>query len=315
MLAIAKIDIKMYFCIFILRKCNAMLDDLYIFVVVTEVGSLTKAADKLNMTAATVSRRITHLEEALGQKLLHRAPRGLTLTRDGELYYQQFSHRLIDVKDQLNEINQQQNDVSGRLRILIPSNFATGPLQEYWQIFLEQYPQIQLRVDANNAIDDFHHLKADLAIRIGKMPDSNLLQKRLGSVKTILVAKPGCWSISSLEALSNVPIVTPDVLTKWTLKRQSGEVHTLNVPPQFSTNDLAVSKSMIKSGKTIGLLPMSEVHQDIENNLLEQLLPEWNGPIRVIYLVWPNRHSLSIRAKLFIECLTNYLHKQPWFEA
>lgn len=290
-----------------------MLDDLRLFVITVEAGSLTAAAARLATTVATVSRRLSALEQQLGRKLVHRSPRGLALTRDGEAYFNECSEWIRVLEDKLTELDASLNSLAGRLRVLVPTNLATGPLAEFWPRFIRSYPQIQLRVDASNDFVDMRQTQADVAIRIGVLEDSTLIQKRIGTIATLLIGAGGKWLPGSVEELEHIPSVASDPLTHWQLRHAGGEHRTLAKLHNYTTNNLALVTSMVKSGEAISLVPESEVYQDIQAGELVNLLPEWRGQDRPVYLVWPERKSVSVRMQAFTGALVQYLAQQPWF--
>lgn len=167
-----------------------MLDDIALFIHIVQQGGLSAAARHLDLPAATVTRRLQKLEQELGSQLLHRSARQCQLTQEGEVYYQAYA----DLVEQFNQARQQLSrdlrQLSGRLKVLAPSNISNGILKPMWISFCREYPEIQLELVLSNQLQDMISLKADLALRIGPQPDSLLYQKRLGAVGTVLVAAP-----------------------------------------------------------------------------------------------------------------------------
>ncbi|MCW4630341.1 MULTISPECIES: LysR family transcriptional regulator [Marinomonas] len=161
-----------------------MLDDLKIFITAANKNSLTAAAQHLDMTIATVSRRISALEQKLGCELLHRSTKGLTLTPIGESYYQECAE-FIDALDQrISNLDQTLNSLKGDLKILAPVNLGSGPLDEFWRDFVQQHPEIELNIELSNTVQDIRDTRADIALRSGQQPSSSLIQKRIGHIES-----------------------------------------------------------------------------------------------------------------------------------
>lgn len=290
-----------------------MLDELRLFITTVEAGSLTAAADRLATTVATVSRRLSALERRLGRRLVHRSTRGLTLTRDGEAYFNECAALVRGLEDKLTELGMSLNSLEGSLRVLVPGNLAAGPLAPFWPQFIRAYPQIRLRVDASNEMVDLWQAQADVAIRIGAMEDSTLIQRRIGTIGTLLIGAGEKWRPDTLEELADIPSVATDVLADWRLRHQNGERRTLARTHRYTTDNLALVTSMVKSGEAIALVPESEVYDELHRGTLVRLLPQWRGQDRPVYLVRPERKSESLRIRAFTEALTAFLAEQPWF--
>ncbi|WP_409418854.1 LysR family transcriptional regulator [Marinomonas sp. RS-M-Aa-14] len=292
-----------------------MLDDLKIFITAANKNSLTAAAQHLDMTIATVSRRISALEQKLGCELLHRSTKGLTLTPIGESYYQECAE-FIDALDQrISNLDQTLNSLKGDLKILAPVNLGSGPLDEFWRDFVQQHPEIELNIELSNTVQDIRDTRADIALRSGQQPSSSLIQKRIGHIEPILVASPKVSFLlpSSIDALQQSPSIASNMFSDWLLMNRQGENYPMKKEHQHISNDMNITLNLAKAGAGIALMPMSMVHGALATGELIRVLPEWRGQNREIFLVWPYRRSLSARAKLLRDELTQYLHQQSWF--
>ncbi|WP_137168869.1 LysR family transcriptional regulator [Marinomonas sp. FW-1] len=292
-----------------------MLDDLKIFITAANKNSLTAAAQHLDMTIATVSRRISALEQKLGCELLHRSTKGLTLTPVGESYYEECAE-FIDALDQrISNLDQTLNSLKGDLKILAPVNLGSGPLDAFWKNFVQQYPEIELNIELSNALQDIRDTRADIALRSGNQTSSSLIQKKLGHIIPILVASPkASFPLpKTIEDLQQVPSIASKMFADWLLTNNQGELHSLNKEHRHLSNDMTITLNLTKAGAGIALMPMSMVMSALETGELVRVLPEWRGQNREIFLVWPYRRSLSARAKLLRDELTQYLHQQTWF--
>ncbi|MBV1789039.1 LysR family transcriptional regulator [Marinobacterium sp. D7] len=293
-----------------------MLNELKLFVITVEEGSLTAAAERLSTTVATVSRRINALEEHLGCKLLHRSPRGLTLTREGQIYFDECAEFVHSLDQRLDNLNATLNSLAGPLKILAPTNFAVGPLDQFWEAFIQRYPQIEVSIELSNDVVDMLHAQADIAIRIGPQPSSSLIQKKLGYVRTILVASPDLLAKTtppaSVDDLRHYPSVSSHLLGQWELSNRLNDKVSIQKQHQYVSTDLQMMINIVKSQGGIALMPISTVYRELELQQLVRVLPDWEGQERHLYLVWPNRRALSVRAKTFASLLEEYLRQQEW---
>lgn len=295
-----------------------MLDELRLFVIAVEAGSLTATAGRLNTTVATVSRRLTALEEHLGCKLMHRSPRGLILTQEGQVYFNECAEFIHSLDQRLDNLNDTLNSLSGPLRVLAPSNLAVGQLAGFWSTFLDRYPDVELKVEISNEVVDLKLAQADLAVRVGQQQDSSLIQKRLGHVSTVLVAAPELVRDIGVPQhpaeLDGYPSVATTILNHWELLSRTGERHTCRLAHKYLVNDISLARILVSAGAGISLLPMSETAAEIDAGRLVRLLPEWEGQRRHFYLVWPYRRALSVRARAFVSELAGFLQAQAWFD-
>lgn len=296
-----------------------MLDELQLFVVAVEEGSLTAAAGRMGVTVATASRRITALETHLGCRLLHRSPRGLSLTREGQAYFDECAEYVRSLQHRLENLNSTLNSLAGPLRVLAPTNFAVGPLDDFWTRFVSLYPEVELSVDVSNEFVDLRHAQADLAIRVGPMPDSSLIQKRLGYIPTLLVAGSTAFADrrapETIDDLGDYPTVASRMIAHWELTNTEGEQASVRERHKYVANDLDMVTRLVKAGTGIALLPLSHVAGDLECGQLVRVLPQWSGQRRAVHLIWPYRRALSARAKVFVALLEEFLATKGWFES
>lgn len=291
-----------------------MLDNLKIFINAADQKSLTNAAQALGMTVATVSRRVNELERQLGCELFHRSSKGLTLTPAGLSYYRECAEFIGALDRRLDNLDQAINSPSGELKVMAPTNLGSGPLDVFWQEFVSSHPDIALRVRLGDPTEDVISSQSDIALRSGPQTNSSLIQKLVGTIPLVLVtAKAAAGKLpTTIDSLGASPSIAAEMFSDWILQRDG---QTIEIPRQHRhiSNDLQVTLNLVKAGAGIALLPMSMVHESLEGGGLVRVLPQWQGPQRNIYLVWPYQRTLSIRAKIFKDELVRFLHRQPWF--
>ncbi|MCG8383744.1 MAG: LysR family transcriptional regulator [Gammaproteobacteria bacterium] len=291
-----------------------MYDDIALFIEIVRNNSLSLTASSLDIPVATVSRRLKKLESQIGVRLIHRSARQFVLTQEGQAYYHSYAGLFAELEQIQKNLSIETHELKGKLRILAPTNISTGLLQAMWLNFIQQYPDIQLEVILNNSFDDIYLKKADLAIRIGPQTDSSLQQKRLSSIATIFVASPNYIDQfncpEEIDDLSKHRLIGVTALSNWQLKHQeTGQEKVFR--PYYSTmvNDLSFARQLVCGGAGIALLPVSEAQKALEQRELVHLLPEWQGPERDVYIVWPSGKLLSARAKCFRDFIVDHFEK------
>lgn len=287
-----------------------MYDDVVLFVHIVQQQGLALAAHKLELPAATVTRRLQRLEASIGRQLIHRSARQFVLTPEGESYYEAYAGLVEQLEQTQQQLSFELKALSGPLKVLAPTNVSTGLLRPMWSGFIKAYPDIKLELKLSNTVEDMLSSGADLALRIGPQESSLLYQKRLGSLRTVLVASPKYLALNNVpktvEELEEHRLIGTNTLSVWSmLNNESFKRYELR--PRFSTlvNDVKLVTQLVCDDLGVSLLPNSEVNHLIKNGRLIQILTAWQGPNRDLYTVWPSGKLLSARAK----CLSEYMHE------
>ena len=170
---------------------NVEPNDLLLFARVVDEHSFTRAAERLGLPKSTVSRRVSALEAQLGERLLLRTTRQLTLTDFGHSVLEH-AHQIASEVDAASLLAQhRQVQPSGRLRVSMPADFATNVLAPMLATFVQKYPAISLELDLTPRRVDLIGENFDVAIRMGDLPDdSTLAARRLATFTAGLYASP-----------------------------------------------------------------------------------------------------------------------------
>ncbi|MFT6787124.1 MAG: LysR family transcriptional regulator AphB [Pseudoalteromonas rhizosphaerae] len=286
-----------------------MLDDIVLFVHIVQQGGLSQAGEYLSLPAATVTRRLQRLESRLGQKLLHRSARQCTLTQQGQVYYQSYANLVEQFEQTRYQLNQQKEQLSGKLKVLAPLNICHGFLKPMWLSFCKKYPDIQLELILSNQLDDIIKNQADLALRIGPQADSLLQQKKLAEADSILVASPeyltNAAKLVEPNDLKHHRLIGTTLRNKWLLTNtQSCATYTHMCRFKSIYNDTGFVKYQVADHQGIGLLPRFEIINELQTKELVRVLPLWQSLPREIYAIWPSGRLLSKKAV----CLRDYMH-------
>jgi DNA-binding transcriptional LysR family regulator len=161
-----------------------------VFVAVVEQGGFSPAARALGISKSAVSKRINLLEQNLGVKLLHRTTRKLSLTEAGEHFFEHAAIANNAAKDAQDAVAQLQGEPQGRLRINTPMSFGRLHISPLIPVFLKRYPKITIDMVMDDKVIDIVGGGFDIAIRSGKLPDSNLIARKLAPLKSVLCASP-----------------------------------------------------------------------------------------------------------------------------
>lgn len=170
-----------------------MLDAVHTFVQVVDQGSFTRAANALHSNRPSVTKAVQRLELELGIRLLHRTTRKLSLTAEGEEFYERCQHLLREVADTF-DLFSPTRPAKGRLRIDLPSALAKSIIIPSLPVFRRDYPCIDIILRCSDRPVDLVEEGADCAVRLGQLEDSSLVARRIGAIPMVTCAAPAYLS-------------------------------------------------------------------------------------------------------------------------
>ncbi|MCL1143742.1 LysR family transcriptional regulator [Shewanella gaetbuli] len=284
------------------------INDLELFILVAEQGSFAKAAESLNTRRALVSRRIAELEKQLGAPLFTRTTRAMSLTPSGELYLEQISPLLKQLKNAAMVFKNRYNEVQGSIRVgLLP--FVDKILDHKIASFVHTYPQVKLDIEVvSGGYKDISRLELDLVIDINHIQDNQFVAKKLLSFERKIYASPGYLEKSSvIENLNDLQYqsllgfrgTSGLVEEKWRFQQ-----NTISANHKVVCSDYNSLYNLCLGGAGITLLPQVIAQEAVENNQLINVLPELSAGFTDLTLIYPVDHAFSSAAKVFVEHLT-----------
>lgn len=164
--------------------------EMMVFVRVVEAGSFSEAARLMLMTPSTVSKLIARLEARLGVRLIERSTRRLALTSEGQFYYERSQMLLGQLDETEQQIAQGGAEAEGVVRVTSSVSFGTTALEPVLPAFLAAYPKVVVDLSLSDDLVDLYLDRTDVAIRVGKLADSNLMARKIGVTKRRIVASP-----------------------------------------------------------------------------------------------------------------------------
>ena len=291
------------------------LREMAMFVEVARLMSFKRAAESLQMPNSTLSRRIADLERAVGVRLLNRTTRSIELTEAGATYYERCRDIVEAARIAHEKLGELVDQPRGRLRISTTTEFARlyfGPLVAD---YVRHYPDVTLEIDLNPNRVDLIAQNYDLALRVGRQPDSGLISRYLGILRTTLFASPSLLAEAGHplrpEDLANYPVIRnmnapqPDI---WTLTSES---ETVEVPVRgaISVNNFGFMRQLALEGMGIVTLHEPMVMTDVKAGRLKRVLPDWIVREAPVYALMPSR-LLPAKTRLFLEMLSQRVAPQ-----
>lgn len=282
------------------------LNDIRLFVAVVQSGSLTQAAEFLNLPKSHLSRHLTQLETTLGTTLMDRGRRGVVLNELGERFYHNAQEMLRLAQYSIDDIHECLDVPHGLLRISVSTEVGRSVLMQHLPDFLAKYPQVDLEVQIENRKINMIHDGVDIAIRAGSVDNENVVAQHLMSLSFGLFATP------DYLAKHGTP-TTPHELYRhqliykydgihWVFSQAGQSVEIIN-HARFRCNDFNLAAQMMINGVGIALLPLFD---DLICDDWVQLLPDWqikDVPLYIIY--YKNRGTVATVRSFVNFLLTN----------
>ncbi|MBO9353060.1 LysR family transcriptional regulator [Bordetella petrii] len=292
-----------------------MFDDLALFVAIVDDGSLQAAARRLQLPAATLTRRLQKLEARLGCQLLLRSARSLKPTPEGRLYYEQCRPLLVALQQTTATLDSDLNQIQGTLRVLAPVNLARSVLAPAWTSFLAAWPDIRLELILDNRNEDLWHHGADLAVRVGPQHDPKLRQRRLGGFRLDVVAAPSYLAAHGEPRhphdLEHHALLVSEPLGTWQFTApDGGQRIELRPPGRCRVNELELMVGMAEAGLGIMYCPHTLSAAGLESGRLRRILAGWHTPRRMLYAVWPQQ-QLPRKVRALLEHLSDFAAATP----
>jgi DNA-binding transcriptional LysR family regulator len=284
-------------------------DKLRIFHAAAHAGSFTHAGEALGMSQSAVSRQVGALEEALGVTLFHRHARGLMLTEQGELLYRAADEMVSKIEATQSRLQDARDKPSGTLRVTTTVGLGSTWLTDRVHEFVEMYPEISLQLILDNEELDLSRRQADVALRLQKPSQPDLVQRRLFTVHFHVYASQSYIDRfgrpESLDDMDKHRIVTfgvpvPEYLRDMNWLEVAGRERGSPRRPVLQINSVFAIRSAVRNGVGIASLPDYMLDKD---DKLVRLLPHAETPSFATYFVYPVELKNSARVNAFRDFL------------
>lgn len=289
-----------------------------VFVQVAEFGSFSKAAERLNLPAATVTNTVQALEKHLGARLLQRTTRKVTLTEDGSVYLERCQRLLAELEDTEALFARSKTKPKGVVRIELPERIARLRIIPRLPDFFAQYPDIQLKLGANDRFVNLVNEGVDCAVRVGPLADSTLVARRIGEMEQVNVASKIYLDHhgrpQSLADLANHLAVNyfssrtgRDLAWEYV---EDGEVRTLKMRSAVSVASSDAYLACCRAGLGLIQVPRSGIEDLLESGELEEVLPAYRAAPLPVSVVYSHNRQISPRVRVFVDWVAGVLTEQ-----
>ena len=286
-----------------------------IMIEVSKHKSFTKAASKLGISGAAVSKQIKILEDRLQLVLFNRTTRVVTLTDAGEQLFEALNRSEDEITAVIRKITHGLEQPTGKLRINAPMAFGERFLVDVITDYAKQYPGVILDIDFDDKQINIIEEGYDLVIRIGKLDNSGLIARRISDFPVYVCASPSLIKQYGMplkpDDLKEIPSVVYKNYKNSNLtfkNKKTNEETTISTNPVIYTNTLALLLNSTLKGIGLCRLPAVFCRDKIKTGELLTLLPDYTMvPDRGVYAIYPDRRYLPVKVKLFIDAINNQL--------
>lgn len=290
------------------------------FVTVAEKLSFAEAASALSLTASTVSRKVQRLEQDVGVRLFNRTTRSVALTEAGKSYYTR-CRAIIEELDEADAMLASLNQApQGTLRLSLPVAFGHLHMSVPIAAFLAQYPKISIEAEYSDRFVDIINEDFDVTIRIGNLPDSSIVARKLAENRRILVAAPAYvekFGLPSLPSdLAHHQCVRyaryKSAGNTWRFSK-GGQNEAVNITGSFRCDNSEAVSEVAEAGLGVGLVAGYVCYRQLREGRLVRVLPEWETvPDSKIYFCHSSSRFLTTKIRLLGDFLAASFRNPPW---
>jgi DNA-binding transcriptional LysR family regulator len=288
------------------------------FVAAARAESFSAAARSLGVSGSLISRHISELERQLGVRLINRTARAVSLTEQGQRYFE-FSQRLLDeIEQEDTAIRGEHDKAEGPLSIVAPKWIGSLDLSDAIAAFARDHPQIRVRFDVGGMADrtyDFIDQGYDLAFHTKQLRDSSVKVRKVATLPFVLCASPVYLKRRS-PLHEPIDLATHNCLVHrndpvWHFRHDDRTQHYKVPGGGFSSNTYLVLNKAVLEGLGIALLPLRPIFDDVRRGRLAVVLPDYEVPSRPLYVVYPPGLQSVKKFRVFLDYTADWFKRFP----
>jgi DNA-binding transcriptional LysR family regulator len=293
-----------------------------LFIRIVETGSFSKAAAEFGITQPTATKAVAAMEARLGARLLHRTTRGVTPTEVGALYYDKCKAIAHEIEAADNLASLMQGGVGGTLRVSTSVAFGRRVLVPLALKYMHEHPQVMVDLAFEDRYVNLVEQGIDLAVRMGRLADSSLGARWLGTNPWLMVAAP-----AYLKA-RGTPLATADLSAhaclvyssvqgddRWTLTSPQGREQSAPVKGPLRSNNLSAVLAAARAGFGLAILPHYVARESLADRSVVPVMADHGLPAQEMHAVFPSPKLVPSKVTSFIGFLQRALQGSWWTEA
>ncbi|MBD8880021.1 LysR family transcriptional regulator [Rhodanobacter sp. 7MK24] len=295
------------------------LDTMRLYARIVELGSFTAAANDLDLPRATVTHAIKKLEARLGAQLLQRTTRCQRITRDGQAYYAHCVRLLADLDEVEADFREAALKPQGRLRIDLPATLARQVVIPALPEFCARFPQVELDIGTSDRFVDLLREGVDCVLRVGELPDSGLVGRRVATLAQATVASAGYLRRHGKPTLladlqqGHLAVNWASPTTRrlessleFVVNRRRREVH---LPSRVTVSGVDAYLACCEAGLGIAQFPRYRVADSLARGTLREILPDLSPPTLSVHVLYAQQ-QMPARLRVFVDWLVELMERQ-----
>ena len=283
------------------------LDELAVLLAVLDAGSLAGAARRLRRSPPAVTRIITNLEERAAARLIERTTRALAVTEAGRHLAEQARRLLAEYDEAMRALGGDQTP-RGLVRVTAPVLFGQRHVTPLVLGFLKAHPGVRVELLFSDRNLDLVEEGLDVAIRIGALPDSRLVARRVGEVRRMLVASPAYLAAHGVPS-APADLARHDVVftmsrpapLEWRFRGRTGKEHPVRLSPRLVVSHVEAALVAAMEGYGVAIALSYQVDAELRGGRLIRLLPGHESPPLPVQLLVPSARYTPARVRLFLD--------------
>lgn len=300
-----------------MERSSVDMMDVLGFVRVVEAGAFARAAERMGLSKSILSRRVARLEDQLGARLLTRTAQGAQPTDIGQAYFERASNILADLDAAQEVVAEAVTQVAGPIRMSAPLSFGTQYLGSALADFARANPRVELDVSLDDRTVDLVGGGYDLAVRIGKLPDSSLIARRIAPVRAAVLASPAYLDERGRPQHPR-DLNDHDLLlyanigrgAQWRFKI-NGKWEQVTGHTRFRADNGELLREAACAGLGVVMLPTFIASPAIQSGKLEVLLRDYPLEDTGLHVVMPPGRATTARVRALVDFLAQRFGPEP----
>jgi DNA-binding transcriptional LysR family regulator len=292
------------------------LADVEVFVRAVEAGNFSAAARAMGVTPSAVSKGVARLEARLGVRLLQRTTRTLGLTQQGRLFHERARRALVELDDAEAALAKGNSGVRGALRVSAPVGLGNQLVGQVAQAVVQKHPDLRIELSLTDRRVELIDERVDVAVRVGALPDSSLVARRLGAVRFVVCAAPAYLrrrgvprAPAELSGHACLRFLSGGVPLPWAFL-ENGRVGSMEVSGPLDSDSGEVLRNAAVNG--LGLMWSLDVlaAKALATGRLRAVLRPFAAPEVPVHALFPSARNLAPAVHVFIEALAASCRQQ-----
>jgi DNA-binding transcriptional LysR family regulator len=287
------------------------LTSMAVFVSAVEEGSLVSAARRFRLSPSMAGKHVSALEEDLKVRLLQRSTRALKLTDVGQAYYTRCKQILEEYEDANREARDAQETVRGVLRVAAPATFGAMHLGGVVASYLAAHPDVAVETMLSDRYVDLLEEGIDVAVRIGRLKDSDLVARRLAPCRMVFCAAPSFLAqhgvpktVEHLRQAPRLAFTQAVSAGDWALTDPGGNNHVIDGTVRLASDNMQMLLAAALAGAGIAYGPSFVFGESVASGALRLLMSDCNTSDLAIHAVYPTKRHVSLKLRRFIDHLS-----------